>query len=298
MEASTLFSYVEKQIAELQVRAQHRTAETYRSTLNSFRGFRQGRDLTFGEVDARLLADYTCHLRNKGLSRNTVTFYLKRLRAVYNKAVEDGLTEDRHPFRKLSMTSEKTAKRAIPLKYIQRLKGLDLSRHPSKCFARDIFLFSFCTRGMSFVDIALLRKTDLQNGILTYRRKKTGQTLSMRWEPWMKRLAGKYASASDSPYLLSIIRQPDKDLHKQCHRALTLINRHLKDLGFRIGLSVPLTMYVARHSWASIARDEGIPLTIISEALGHESEKTTRIYLTSLETQVIDKANQKILRKL
>ena len=295
----TLYTYIARQIATLEHYGQHRTAETYRSTLNSFRNFRQGKDLSLKEIDTPLLTDYAFFLKTrKGLAHNTVMFYLKRLRAIYNKAVEEGWTEDRHPFRKISTASEKTAKRAILIKDIQQLKDLDLSGHPVRCFARDIFLFSFCTRGMSFIDIALLRKTDLQNDTLKYHRKKTGQTLSMHWEPWMQRIAEKHESAPDSPYLLSIIRNPEGDIRKQCHTALTLINRHLKEIGKILGLPAPLTMHVARHSWASIAHNEGIPLSVISEGLGHESEKTTRIYLASLESRIIDNANQQILRKL
>ena len=295
---ATLFGYMEKQIVRLQRHGQYRTAETYTSTLNSFRRFREEADLSLQELSSEMLSDYACHLRHSGVAPNTVVFYLKRLRAVYNKAVEDELVEDRRPFRKVSTSSERTVKRAIPLKYIRNLKELDLSHCPSRCFARDMFLFSFYTRGMSFVDMAHLRKANLKGRMLTYRRKKTGQALTVYWEPCMRQIAAKYAAGPSSPYLLSIIRHPEDDVRKQCHTVLTLINRHLKEIGQGIGLTAPLTMYVARHSWATIARDEGVSLSVISEGMGHESEKTTRIYLASLESQVIDKANKKILAKL
>lgn len=295
---NTLFSHMEELIARLQSHGQHRTAETYLSTLNSFRRFRQGADLRLDGLNAALLTDYACYLKKCGITPNSVTFYLKRLRAAYNKAVSEQLTEDRHPFRHVSTASEKTAKRAIPLKQLKRLKALDLSHSPSKRFARDMFLFSFYTRGMSFIDMAHLQKSDLRNGTLSYRRRKTGHPLTMHWEACMKEISDTYASPPSSPYLLSIIRQPEGDTRKQCHNALTLINRHLKELGDSIGLTAPLTMYVARHSWASIAHAEGIPLPVISEGMGHESEKTTRIYLASLETQVIDNANKLILEKI
>ena len=294
----TLFNYMEKQILRLKKYDHHRTAETYQSTLNSFRFFRQNQDLKFEELTPLLLEDYEFHLRHKGLAPNTVAFYLKRLRAIYNKAVEDELTENRYPFRKASTTSEKTVKRAISLKDIRRLKMLELPYPSAKRLARDIFLLSFYTRGMSFIDIALLKKSDINNGTLTYRRRKTGRIMTLRWEPCMKRIADQYAPTSPSPYLLSFIQKPEGDIRKQCHNALTRIDRNLKKIGRKIGLTLPLTLYVARHSWASIARDEGISLSVISEGMGHESEKTTRIYLTSLESQVIDKANNKILKKV
>lgn len=294
---TTLFSYMESTIAELRRYGQDRTSETYTSTLNSFRRFRKDRNLYFQDLDSELLLSYECHLKARELSLNTISFYMKRLRAVYNKAAEDGLTDGANPFRKVFTSSEKTVKRALPLKAIKKLKDLDLSSSASKGFARDMFLFSFYTRGMSFVDIAYLRKKDLQDKRLTYRRKKTGRLLSLHWEPCMQEIAGRYSSLH-SPYLISIIKNPAGDTRKQYHNVLTLINRNLKEVGKSIGLQMPLTMYVARHSWASIARSEGIPLSVISESMGHDSERTTLIYLSALEPQTIDRANRKILKLL
>ena len=275
----TLFSYMEKMIAKLWRQGQHRTSETYQATLNSFRKFREGVDVCFDDIDSEMLISYEYHLRAKELAPNTISFYMKRLRAVYNNAVEDGYVENKNPFKKVFTSSEKT------------------SYSPSKSFARDMFLFSFYTRGMAFVDMAYLQKKNLKDNVLTYRRKKTGQLLSIRWEDCMESIVNQYSSLS-SPFLLSIIKEPTSNTRKQYHNALTLINHNLKAIGKELGLTLPLTMYVARHSWASIARDEGIPISVISEGMGHDSESTTQIYLASLETQVIDNANKKILKLL
>ena len=277
---------------------QYRTSETYSSTLNSFSEFRNGVDLYFEDMDSDLLLAYEYHLKSKSLSPNTISFYMKRLRAVYNKAMDDGLVENRNLFRRVFTSSEKTIKRALPLKHIKQLKNLDLSYSSSKEFARDIFLFSFYTRGMSFVDIAYLQEKDLKGKVLSYRRKKTGQLLSIHWEDCMQEIVNKYSSASISPYLLPIIKNHEFDLRKQYQNVQSLINRNLKSIGKDLNLPIPLTMYVARHSWASIARSEGIPISVISEGMGHDSESTTQIYLASLETQIIDKANRKILKLL
>lgn len=293
----TLFSYMEKMIGKLLKQGQHRTSETYQATLNSFRKFREGVDVCFDDIDSEMLISYEYHLRAKELAPNTISFYMKRLRAVYNNAVEDGYAENKNPFKKVFTSSEKTVKRAIPLKFVRKLKDMDLSYSQSKSFARDMFLFSFYTRGMSFVDMAYLQKKNLKDNILTYRRKKTGQLMSIRWEDCMQKIIDPYSSLT-SPFLISIIKNPTGNTRKQYHNALTLINHNLKAIGRDLGLTMPLTMYVARHSWASIARDEGIPLSVISEGMGHDSESTTQIYLASLETQVIDKANKKILKLL
>lgn len=292
----TLFNFIEKLIVKLQKNGQVRTSETYNCTLNSFKRFRHGNDLYFVELDNDLLMSYEYFLKSEGLSMNTISFYMRRLRAIYNRAVEEGIAEQNNLFKKVYTSSEKTVKRAIPLKSIKRLKSLDLSYSTAKAFARDMFLFSFYTRGMSFVDIAYLQKKDLKNGVLNYRRKKTGQLLYVRCEPCMQEIIKRYESATNSTYLLNIIKDNKNDARKQYLNALTLINRSLKSIGKLIGLDKPLSMYVARHSWASIAKAEGISLSVISESMGHDSESTTQIYLASLDSSVIDKANQKIIK--
>lgn len=294
----TLFNFMHQVIEMYRRRGKLRTAETYMATLNSFKKFRGGADIELNEINSELLEMYESFLRCNKLCPNTVSFYMKHLRATYNRAVEDGIVMDRKPFRHVSMSIEKTIKRAIPLKVIKQLKMIDYSAYPSKQFAKDLFLFSFYTRGMSFVDIAYLQKVDLKGNMLFYRRRKTNQQLMIHWEPCMQDILKKYSADASSPYLFSIIKDFNGDLRKQYQNALCRVNRHLKEIGKNFGLSLPLTMYCARHSWASIARQEGVPISVISEGMGHDSEKTTQIYLSSLKTEVIDRANRKILKLL
>ena len=295
---STLFSYMEQMIARYWRQGQHRTSETYSTTLNSFKRFRADIDVYLEDIDSELMEAYENHLKQNNLSPNTISFYMKHLRAVYKRAVDDELLRDKNPFKRVSTSIEKTAKRAISLKVLKRLKAMDLSDNSSKRFARDIFLFSFYTRGMSFVDIAYLQKKNLKGDVLSYRRRKTNQPLKIGWEPDMQEILKRYEADTSSPYLFSIIKDAEGNPRKQYQNMQFLINRHLKEIGKGLGLHQPLTMYCARHSWASIAHEEGIPLSIISEGMGHDSEKTTQIYLASLKTEVIDKANRKILKLL
>lgn len=295
---NTLFAYMERMIAMYWKQGQYRTSETYSTTLNSFKRFRADVDVGLEDIDSGLMETYESYLKQNDLSPNTISFYLKHLRAVYNRAVDDDIVMDRKPFRRVFTSVEKTVKRAVSLKTIKQLKLIDYSDYPSRRFAQDMFLFSFYTRGMSFVDIAYLRKDNLKGNVLLYRRKKTNQQLIIHWEPCMQEILRKYSADTSSPYLFSIIKDCNQDVRKQYRNALYLVNRHLKEIGKNIGLSLPLTMYCARHSWASIARDEGVPISVISEGMGHDSEKTTQIYLASLKTEVIDRANRKILKLL
>lgn len=150
------------------------------------------KEVLFDQINADLIAEYEAYLKGRGNSPNTISFYMRILKAVYNRATEDGLTEQRHPFKSVYTGVEKTLKRAISLGDLKCIKGLDLSLKPNLDFARDMFLFCFYTRGMSFIDMAYLRKKDLQNGILSYRRRKTGQQLFIKWERCMQEIVDKY----------------------------------------------------------------------------------------------------------
>lgn len=273
------------------------TADTYTTTVNSFVRFRKECDILLEDVDSDLMMAYETYLKSIGICPNSTSFYMRNLRAIYNRAVEKELIVQRYPFKHVYTGIDKTVKRAVPLNVIRQIRDLDLSLCPVLDYARDIFMFSFYTRGMSFVDMAFLRKRDLQNGVLTYRRHKTNQKLLIKWEKPMQELIEKY-DTDGSPYLLPIIKSNGKNERLQYKSASHRINYCLKKIGVYIGLSIPLTTYVARHGWASIAKSKNIPVATICEAMGHDSENTTRIYLASLDTSVVDKANSLILKSL
>lgn len=206
-----------------------RTSETYQTTLKSFVQFRKEKDLLLDEITSEMIQTYEAYLQNRGISRNSSSFYMRILRAVYNQAVEKDLTSQRFPFKHVYTGVDKTVKRAIPIKYIRQIKNLDLSMKPTLDFARDMFLFSFYTRGMAFVDMAYLKKKDLTNGILTYRRHKTGQQMLIKWEKCMQEILDKY-DTTETPYLLPKIKVMNEDQRKQYGNALRLVNNKLKEI--------------------------------------------------------------------
>ncbi len=295
----TLTGFMREVIARLVQMGKYRTAEIYDTVLRSFTTFRSGKDTAPDEMDADMIQLYEAYLLGKGLVRNTTSSYMRVLRAVYNRAVDKGLTEQLNPFRYVYTGIDKTVKRAIPLKSIRKIRNLDLALLPVMDFARDMFLFSFYTRGMSFIDMAFLKRKDLHNGVLTYCRHKTGQRLQIKWERCMQEILDKYPSGN-SVYLLPIISKGGcvEDERRQYRNALRLVNSKLKIISDMAGLSVNLTMYVSRHSWASAAQSNHIPLSVISEGMGHDSETTTQIYLASLDTSAVDRANETILKRL
>lgn len=293
----TLFNYMERAIARLRENGKHRTSETYRSALNSFRKFRQNEDIMLDCLTSETMEAYEAWLHERGVVPNTISFYTRILRAVYNRAVDDGIIENRNPFRRVYTGIDKTVKRALPLTLIRKIRKLDLTLTPSLEYARDMFMMSFYLRGMSFIDMAFLKKSDLRKGYVVYRRRKTGQQLTIRWTREMQTILERYPE-NKSTYLLPIIRRPGTNERCTYRNMSYNINHSLKAIAAMAGITVPLTLYVARHSWASAAKAKGIPLSVISEGMGHDSETTTQIYLASLDTSLVDRANSLILSSL
>lgn len=289
--------YMEMCIQKLLSLNRFKTASGYQCALSSFMRFRSGRDIAVKMLNAALIKDYEFYLRNLGISLNTISFYMRILRSVYNKAVSEGLTEQRYPFKQVFTGVERTVKRAMGMDDIVRLKKLNLSHSPGLAFARDLFLFSLYTRGMSFVDIAFLKKTDVEDGFIAYKRRKTGQQLTVRIEECLAEIIERYSHrVLFSPYVLPILRTDNpRPINIQYRNAICYQNKQLKKISAMLNLHVPLTSYVARHTWATFAHKRNIPVTVISEGMGHNSESTTRIYLASLDQTDIDQANRLIL---
>ena len=294
---TSVFEYIRHRIYFLKDAKRERTSETYRQMLLSFMKFRDNKDLYFDMIDDKLICQYESYLKASNLCRNTTSFYMRILRSVYNQAVEDGLSKQAAPFKHVYTGVDKTSKRAISLNEIRKIKNLNLGDEPKLDFARDLFLFSFYMRGMSFIDIAYLKKTNLSDGYVTYNRKKTGQQMTIKWEKEMEEIVNKYTYKSDT-FLFPIIERNDGTERRQYLNKMLIINRKLKKIAQLAGVSTPLSLYVARHSWASIAQAKNVPLRTISLGMGHDNEETTRIYLSSIQSNIVDKANSKILSLL
>ena len=289
-------------IPQLHANGQHKTWQHYRATLNSFMRFRQNKDLSLRKINAAMMESYESYLKQQNLCRNTSSFYMRILRAVYNRAVEQGLITQQYPFRRVYTGIDKTRKRAIPFDTVKRIKQLDLQQSPACNMAKDAFMMSFYLRGISFIDLAHLKKSDLQDGYLRYNLSKTRQQITVKWEPQMQALVDKYENLTEnSPYLLPFLlydNKKEKPSIQLYHNAESRITYHLKKIKQQLGIQGNLTLYVARHSWATAARDHCQPISVISEALGHDSETTTQIYLRSIQTSEVDRLNAQILSEL
>lgn len=282
-------------VSELRKVGKIKMAKRYATTLNSFSRFNGGREVDWRDFNSTLMLGYETYMLRNGLCRNTTSYYMRNLRSIFNRAFESGYDLPVNPFKHVYIGVDKTIKRAVPLNIICKIKNVDLRGDVSLEFARNIFMFSFLTRGMSFVDIAFLKKNDLRHGVITYRRRKTGRQLNVKIEAQTRKIMDQLGMCNSS-YLIPIITDDRGDAERLYLNAYRRVNHGLHKLGEMLGLRMPLTMYVARHAWASIAKTNHVPLSTISEAMGHDSESTTRIYLNSLDTSLIDQANSKIMK--
>lgn len=297
--SQSVFTFFRQQIAKKEQMQCIGTKNNYVSAANRFMEFRDHEDLAFTQMTSDMMEMYQAWLWNRGIGQNTVAFYLRTLRTLYNKAVEAGQAPSNDIFSHIQTANARTAKRAISVKDIRKIEKLELPRGSSLDKARDLFLLSFYLRGMAFVDMAFLKKSDLKCGMISYNRRKTNQNLNIEWIKPMQMIIDKYAEhTKDSLYLLPILTGNETSLYAAYRKVEHNTNYNLKKIGERIGLKIPLTTYVARHTWASIALHMNIPIATISEGMGHNSFKTTQIYLQSLDVATINEANERIIRKI
>ena len=290
-----VLDYMRSQVEQLRATNRLGTAKNYEKTMSSFGDFLGDVRLPLSALTEQVVTDYNAFLVQRDLVRNSVSFYMRVLRAIYNKAVRQKLIEQQHPFTEVYTGIDRTRKRAVSESIIAQLHRLELEPGTPLALCRDMFVFSYCTRGMAFVDIAYLKKANLQNGMICYARRKTGQLLSVRIEPSIQRIIDRYID-SDSPYVFPILCSLDtNEAYEQYQVALNTHNRLLGRLSEILGCGCKLTSYTSRHSWATAARNHNVPISVISQGMGHTSEQTTQIYLTMLENSVIDDANKGII---
>lgn len=275
------------------------TARAYVTAAKRFALFMGTDDVPFSSVTPECLKRFEQDLLGCNCQRNTVSMYMRMLRSVYNQAVMEGMAEPfMGLFEQVFTGNDVTRKRAISPAMIRRIKSADLSRCPHLEFCRDLFLLSFYLRGIPFVDLLHLRKTDIHGDELHYRRSKTGRTLSVRLEPCARELIRKYSSRlkPNTSYLFPFITKGGASGYRQYQSALRKYNFQLSQLSTLLGLEVRLSSYVARHSWATAAYHNGVAVSVISECLGHSSEKVTHIYLASMGDRILSRANRSVIR--
>ena len=289
----TVFMFIQEQVTKKEQMKRQGTAMTYSNAYRRFKEFREDKDLTFDELTPDMMECYEAWLKDRRLKQNSISCYLRTLCTLLYKATDEGVRIDNNLFSHVRLSYVKTTKRAISEKEMRAIATLQLPEGTSIAFARDVFMFSFYCRGMSFVDVIHLRNDWVVKDTIFYARSKTGQRLQVGLLPDLQKIIEKYRT--DSPYIFPYIDSgSSRSVYTQYRYALGMINRYLKQLGRLLHIDLPLTTYVARHSWATIAKNEGIPISLISEGLGHTSEKTTQIYLASFPVDAVNRVNESV----
>lgn len=296
----SFFSFASSLCEEMRAAGKISSVRSYTTALLRLKNFTGNGSLSFSDITPRLIRSLEEHLQKEGMSRNTTSSYMRSLRAIYNKAVESGRADRTgiDPFMNVYTGVDETRKRALSEKEINRIAKHVRDFSADECSpseeeklqkARRYFLFAFLAQGMSFVDMAFLRKTDIRGNQICYRRRKTGQRIVVSITPELRKLIRSYADqVKNSPYVLPVISRPGENEFLQYESALRLQNKWLKRL------TANLSTHVARHTWATIARRKNLPVGLISECLGHTSEKTTRIYLGAFDGRALADANRKV----
>ncbi len=294
----TFYKFTDMVIQEFKESKRFSYASSIKDMLNAVKRFKNDVDFKFEQLDYSFLKSFEAQHRNKGNSINSLGVYMRNIRVIYNRAIKEGhVKRDFYPFKDYSIKREKTKKRAVTRDFIKSIEDLELTEGTRIWHARNYFLFSFYAMGINFIDMAFLRPNNFSNGRLEYKRHKTNKAYSIEITQQMNGILSHYLEGKNhDEYIFPIItRVGDSVLEfRDIAQRRRVYNKKLKEIGEMIGMETPLTSYVARHSWATIAKRKGVPVAVISEGMGHEDVKTTQIYLDSFNKDVLDDYNKLI----
>lgn len=274
-----------------------RYAGMFEVSYSSFIKFNKHLDIPFSDIDVAWLKKYEQWMKSNDYAVNTIGTRLRHLRAVFNKAIEAKQTTA-YPFSsyKLSKVNQQTVKRAMAKQDIQKIINYK-GQSDMESLAIDLFTFSYFTAGINFIDMAMLEQSNIVDGQLIYYRKKTKKQIIIPLQDKAVEIIRKYSN-DHSPYLFPIFSPFHKtgiQIANRLHKVLAKVNKHLREIGEKLELPIPLTTYVARHSYATVLKRAGVSTSIISESLGHSSEKITQVYLDSFDKEQIDDAMKNLL---
>ena len=296
-----LMQYIETQISYKKKMGKDGIAAAYHSTyisLKKYIGMKSARksDIRMEEINFSFVVGYEDYLNAQGLARNTINYYLRNFRTIYNSSIRDGFKpKSENPFTYIQTKPCKTIKRAINKDDMKKLSSLILPVHSGMDIARDMYLFSFYAQGMAFVDIAYLKWKNISGNRIIYRRHKSKQLIQIVITPQIKSIIDEHGNNTNNAeeYVFSVIKNNANE-YTQYRTALGRTNRHLKIISAKLKIDPPLTTYTARHTWATLAREYGAPVSAISAGLGHTKEEMTLVYLKELDLAPLHRINKMV----
>ena len=295
----TVGEYYLTYIQNLKKEKRIRYAGMFEVSYSSFIKFNKHLDIPFSDIDVAWLKRYEMWMKEQNLSTSTISTRIRHLRAVFNLAItEHSINRDCYPFNsyKVCKLNKQTAKRALRKNDILKIMQYKGTSH-MQCLAIDIFMFSYLNAGINFIDIAKLKHSNIIENHLIYYREKTKKLIRIPLHAEALNIIAKYKNIK-SPYLfpvLSSFHKTEIQISNRLHKVLAKVNKHLKEIGEKLKLPIPLTTYVARHSYATVLKRAGVSTAIISESLGHSSERVTQIYLDCFDNEQVDDAMKNLL---
>ncbi len=287
--------YAYEEIEQTRKRHQHSTASNYRTAVRSFIKFNKGEDIPLVDVNSALMDSYGEWLLQNNVSKDTLSCYMRSLRALYNKAVNRGFVKQCNPFSNVFTGISRTRKRSVEKEDICKLQQVVLPTGSFMHLVRDVFLFCFYACGMPFIDVAFLKKSQLEGGFMSYNRHKTNQPVRIKLEPCMEEIINRYMS-DEREYVFPFLSSLDEDIaYKEYQQKISYYNKTLKMLGKKVGICSGLSSYVPRHTWATLAFRSAADILVVSQALGHTDTKTTRIYVKDIGSNKQDTINKELL---
>lgn len=300
----SLSKFMSSIIEELRKEERYSTAYIYNYALKAFTASKGGGEIFFSGLTRQSLKHFQKFLEDKQCSYNTISTYIRALRAVYNRAVDRRMISgELRLFAGLKTGIASERKLAVTAQQMNNLIRNDKETHRSMPQAvrraQDILQLMLQLQGMPFVDLAHLRKVDLKGDTLTCYRQKTNTEIYVKVMPETMKLLQRYLNKKpDSIYLFNFLSGQAKgeEAYKEYINALRHLNLDLKKLsGIKNMKNLKISSYTARHTWATIAKYCHIPEEVISEGLGHSSLEVTRTYLKSFEGKELFQANKAVI---
>jgi integrase len=283
-----IFDLFSERIAELKKTPTKKTWQVYLCTKANLKSFTGKEFVSLVEVDQKFLEKFQEWHLKKGNAINTVNVEMRNIRAIFNRAINEGMiSADFYPFRKFKIPKQAPKKRSLAYTQISKIYKAELT-NSYEIQGRDTFMLIFFLIGINIKDLFLLRPNDYFNGRIYYDRSKTMKEYSILVQPEAKELIEKYRDP-DGEWLLNFHKQ-----YKSPYEFMRQTNKFLFRFTPGLKITEKITTYYARHSWATIAFNNGVSKDVVKLALGHGGSSITDLYI-DFDLKPVDEANRKVI---
>lgn len=300
-----ILKYGKEHIAKLKTSGFIGNAIAYSCSINKLESYVNTDSLKFEDINYKFLQDFNSTLLNEGIKINSISLYFRSIRALFNKAIKEGLLEAKfYPFTAFKIKSEKTISRALTKGEISQIFSIDLANNTSIWHYRNLFTLSYCFIGMNFADLLTLTKDNFVDGRLVFRRRKTHKIYSIKIPFKAKEILKYYFNdlpSCNKEFVLPFVKNKNNplSLKKDVLQTIKNTNDYLSKITKLCSINKNVTTYYARYSWANIARELGYSKDMIAEGLGHEyGNKVTGIYLDQYDNEIIDSMNENVINSV